>query len=256
MIHFRSPSWLALLFLPLPALAQTPPFVTSMQMSEPEPYDAAEAALRTIPSAPALQKTGLSSRVKKEVKKGIQQAIDQSDPAVVQWRPLTPAQKFHVFVTHTYAPSTFAGAAIDAAADRIENHNPGYAPGFTGALQRYGVELTTSETEVFFGKFLIPTLLRQDPRYFRNPNLPFLKRVAYSLSRVVITRNDAGHQTFNASYVLGSAASQALKDLYVPGHQQGLQPIADRLTFDLAIDAGFNLLHEFWPDIRRKLFHR
>jgi hypothetical protein len=33
-------------------------------------------------------------------------------------------------------------------------------------------------------------------------------------------------------------------------------PIADRVTFDLVRDAGFNLLHEFWPDVRRKLFRK
>jgi hypothetical protein len=35
-----------------------------------------------------------------------------------------------------------------------------------------------------------------------------------------------------------------------------MYPIADRLTFNLGRDAGFNLLHEFWPDVRRKVFHR
>ena len=76
------------------------------------------------------------------------------------------------------------------------------------------------------------------------------------MSRVLVTRTDSGHQTFNASYVLAGATSQAINDLYVPGHRQGMQPIIDRLTFNLAIDSGFNLIHEFWPDIRRKLLHR
>jgi hypothetical protein len=194
--------------------------------------------------------------VKKEVEKEVGKALDQTDPAVDQWRPLTARQKFQVFLWSTYRPQTFAGAAVDAAFDKIQNDNSQYETGFRGVCQHYGIELSTSETNVFLERFLIPTVLKQDPRYFRNPNLPFVRRAFYSMSRVIVTRSDAGHQTFNASYVLGGAASQALSDLYVPGARQGMHPIADRLTFNLARDAGFNMIHEFWPDLRRKVFHR
>jgi hypothetical protein len=76
------------------------------------------------------------------------------------------------------------------------------------------------------------------------------------MTRVVITRADDGSETFNYSRVMGGAASQALSDIYVPGQKQGLQPIGNRVIFDMARDAGFNLLHEFWPDVRHKLFRR
>lgn len=194
--------------------------------------------------------------VKKELKQGVNRAIDQSSPALDQWQPLTSGEKFNVFLKHTTSPYTFAGAAVNAALDKMDNDNMEYARGFPGYWQHYGIELANEETDVFFERFLIPVVLRQDPRYFRSPELPFFKRAGYALSRVVITRNDSGHQTFNASYVLGSAASQALSDIYVPGHRQGLRPIADRLTLNLAIDSGFNLIREFWPDLRRKFLHR
>ena len=237
-------------FALLPAVAQTPP-VPEPQISSTLLFDAGlDMPSQTPATVP--QHTGMAAMIKKNV----EHAIDKNCLTIAQWRPLTPRQKFQVFVKHTYAPSTFAGAAFDAAADRIENHNPGYAKGFAGVAQRYGIELTTNETGVFFSSFLFPTLLRQDPRYLRNPNLAFSKRVLYAMTRVLLTRSDSGRQSFNASYVLGGVASQAINDLYVPGHRQGMHPIADRLTFDLAIDSGFNLVHEFWPDIRRKLLHR
>jgi len=229
-----------------------------------EPSDAAITA--SAPTAPVSATTpahGMSSavklevkEVKEEVKKEVEKALAQNDPSVDQWRPLTAGQKFHVFLWSTYRPRTFAEAAVNTAFDRVQNDNAQYETGFPGVCQRYGIELATSETSVFFGRFLIPTVLRQDPRYFRNPDYPFMKRALYSVSRVIVTRSDRGHETFNASYVLGGAASQALSDLYVPGQQQGLHPIVHRLTFNMAQDAGFNLIHEFWPDLRRKVFHR
>ena len=62
--------------------------------------------------------------------------------------------------------------------------------------------------------------------------------------------------TFNASKIMGGAASQAIADLYVPGERQGLHPIWGRVTFNLVRDAGLNMVHEFWPDIHRELLHR
>jgi hypothetical protein len=234
----------------LPLAAQTPP-VTQSQISGARFSD---VLFEGLPDAPSAAPQHVSMRAM--IKNNIQRAIDKNGLTVDQWHPLTARQKFQVFVKHTYAPSTFAGAAFDAAADRIENHNPAYAKGFAGMAQRYGIELATSETGVFFGSFMFPVLLKQDPRYLRNPRLAFPKRALYAMSRVLITRSDNGRQSFNASYVLGGAASQAVNDLFVPGHRQGMHPIVDRLTFDLAVDSGFNLIHEFWPDLRRKFLHR
>lgn len=206
----------------------------------------------TPPEAPEPRIDQMKAMVKNEIRK----AIDQSDPPVQQWQPLTPSQKFNFFLRHSISPRSFVGAAVDAAADKWQNDNRDYARGVAGYSQHYAVELGTGVSDALFQSFLIPVILKQDPRYFRDPSLPFFKRTLYSLSRVVITRTDNGHQTFNASYVVGGAASQALSDVYIPGHLQGMRPIVNRLTFNLARDAGFNLLHEFWPDLRRKFLHR
>ncbi|MBZ5503881.1 MAG: hypothetical protein LAO78_00210 [Acidobacteriia bacterium] len=178
--------------------------------------------------------------------------------SVREWQPLTAGEKFQVFLHSTHSPRTFFNAAFDEAADRAKGRrlNREYEAGFRGVGQRYGINLATNETDVFFQRFLFPTLLRQDPRYFRNPDLPFFKRALYAMSRVLITRTDNGGQTFNSSRILSIAASRAVSDLYVPGERQGMRPIVGCVSFTLLRDAGENLLHEFWPDVRRKFLHR
>jgi hypothetical protein len=198
-------------------------------------------------------------RMKGMIKKQINHAIDSNGyPNLVEWRPLTAKEKFQVFLHSTYSPQTFANAAIDETMDRVKgNHlNPAYERGMMGVGQRYGIELSTNETDVFFQRFLFPTLLKQDPRYFRNPDLRLVPRILYSMSRVVLTRTDSGGETFNASRILGSTASRAISDLYVPGDRQGLHPLTGCVSFDLLRDAGMNLVHEFWPDLRHKFLHR
>lgn len=196
-------------------------------------------------------------RITGMMKQEIKRTIDGKPyPSLQNWTPMTTWEKFDRFLNHTYSGRTFASAGIDALKDDIRNRNHEYERGFRGLEQRYGVELGISETGVFFEQFAVPAALKEDPRYFRNPELPFAKRTWYSLTRVLVTKADDGSQTFNASRIAGGAISQALADLYVPGQRQGFSPIANRITFDLFRDAGLNLMHEFWPDLRRKFLHR
>jgi hypothetical protein len=199
-----------------------------------------------------------AQQVKYLVKQQLKKAIDgRFYPSLENWHPLTAREKFEVFLVHTHSSNTFLGAGIDALKfSTIRKKNLEYEPSFMGFGQRWGIDLATSETNVFFERFLIPTLLKQDPRYFRNPGLPFTRRALYSISRVLITHADSGRQTFNASKILGGAASQAIADLYVPGERQGLHPILGRVAFNLVRDAGLNMAHEFWPDIHRELLRR
>ena len=206
-----------------------------------------------LPPAPT-PKPKMQQRVKTMVENQVEKAMNY--PAVQEWQPLTAGQKFNVYLRHTTSPRTFIAAGFDAAYAKWQSDNQDYARGIAGYAEHYGIGLAKEQSDAFFQSFLVPVVLKQDPRYFRNPKLPFFKRALYSVSRVVITRNDKGDQTFNASYVVGGAVSQALFDIYAPGHQQGLHPIVVRLTFNLATDAGLNLLQEFWPDLRRKFLHR
>ena len=223
-------------------------------------------SLTELPNAPepvmepvATPEIARFQRMKAMIKKQVNKAIDSNGyPTLMEWKPLTAKEKFQVFLHSTYSPQTFANAAIDEAVDRMKGDhlNPAYERGMMGASQRYGIELSTNETDIFFQRFLFPTLLKQDPRYFRNPNLKLMPRILYSMSRVVLTRTDNGGETINASRILGSTASRAISDLYVPGERQGLHPLTGCISFDLLRDAGMNLVHEFWPDLRHKFLHR
>lgn len=233
------------------ASAQAPP-----PNAAPEP---SPNALIVMAEAPLVSPPPRLEVMKNLIKQQVVRVIDGKPyQSVSEWQPLSARQKFDVFLHSTYSPRTFANAAIDEAADRVKGRhlNREYETGFLGVGQRYGINLATNETDVFFQRFLFPTLLRQDPRYFRNPDLPFVQRALYAMGRVLITRTDAGGQTFNSSRILSIAASRAVSDLYVPGERQGLRPVATCVSFTLLRDAGLNLVHEFWPDVRRKFLHR
>jgi len=70
------------------------------------------------------------------------------------------------------------------------------------------------------------------------------------MSRVVITRNDAGHNTFNISEVLGSGAAAGISNLYYPQPERTFSNTqADGAPASVSMPETF-LIHEFWPDIK------
>ena len=102
---------------------------------------------------------------------------------------------------------------------------------------------------------IFPTLLHQDPRYFRRREGNWRSRLGYAMSRLFITRTDSGRHQFNYSEILGSATSLAISNAYYPdgrtfGNNMG------RYALQLGFDAASNALKEFWPDLKRKLPRR
>jgi hypothetical protein len=82
---------------------------------------------------------------------------------------------------------------------------------------RFGAALADFSTQNFFSAGLFANILRQDPRYFRmGPSAGILKRVGYSISRLVVARQDSGASAFNASNFLGMSVGIEASNAYYP----------------------------------------
>ena len=172
------------------------------------------------------------------------------------YRPLTSHQKFHIFVQQTYSVYTVANTAFDAGWAQMTDDWPAYGQGMEGYGKRYGALLANHEAGTFFENFLFPTLLRQDPRYFRKgEGHSLFARVPYAASRVLITQSDRGHSSFNASLLLGLLFVDGVTNAYYPRPERGLGNTMTRFGGSVLSSAETNLLREFMPDMMR-IFHR
>ena len=172
------------------------------------------------------------------------------------YTPLSPHQKFHIFVQQTYSIYTVANTAFDAGWAQLTDDWPAYGMGAEGYGKRYGALLANHEASSFFGNFLFPTLLHQDPRYFRRgPGHSIFSRVAYATSRVLVTRTDSGTNNFNSSSLLGLLFVDGLTNAYYPRPERGLGDTMSRFGGGVLSNAETNLLREFMPDMMR-IFHR
>lgn len=135
--------------------------------------------------------------------------------------PLTVKEKFRLFAKETFDPFMGASAAAGAALSQVDNDNPKYGQGSGPYAERFGAAVADITTQNFFQDAVFASLLHEDPRYFRRgPEFGVWYRVGYALSRVVVTRTDAGKDRFNYSGMLGMSMGIALSNAYYPEEQR------------------------------------
>jgi len=175
-------------------------------------------------------------------------------PSVTVYRPLSTHCKFELFLHQVYAPSTFASAVFDATWNQILGQWPEYGGGMQGWGKRLGASYADMESRRFIQGFVLSSLLRQDPRYFRCGKKNVAARAFYAATRVVVTRSDRGNSEVNTSEILGALFSSSLQNAYYPDRYRTFEGTMARFVGAFGSDATTNLLHEFAPDLRR-LFH-
>ena len=91
-------------------------------------------------------------------------------------------------------------------------------------------------TKTTWVEFIVPSLLHQDTRYYTLGKGDFGKRLGYAFTRIVITRSDSGHETFNYSEIVGAGAFSGVANLYYPSQERTFTKTYQRWITNLAID--------------------
>jgi hypothetical protein len=171
--------------------------------------------------------------------------------------PLTAKQKFDVVARGAFDYAQYPWYGFLAGISQAENSEPGYGQGAEGYGKRYGAAWADGTIENFWTGAILPSVLRQDPRYFQMGKGRFWHRTGYAISRIVVTRSDSGNNQFNFSEIFGSAISAGISTYsYHPHGDKTLRNTADVWSTQVAFDTLTLVVKEFWPDIRRKLRKR
>jgi hypothetical protein len=117
--------------------------------------------------------------------------------------------------------------------------------------KRLGATVANTESRRFIQTFALSTILHQDPRYFPSRKRALIARVWYSTTRVVVTKNDNGDNTFNTSEFLGALFTSAIQNACYPRHDRTFGDTMNRFGGALSSDAIGGLLREFTPDMKR-----
>ena len=178
-----------------------------------------------------------------------------NDPSA-PFQAIRTKEKFKLATQDAFDPFSWAIAGIYAGVGQWGNSYPGYGQGAQGYAKRYGAAFADGTIGNYMTEGVFPTVFHQDPRYFRLGTGGGWKRVGYAISRTVVTRSDKGAWQFNASEIVGNAVAAGISSAYYPAGNRTVEDTFDKFALNVASDAGFNVLKEFWPDMRRKILHR
>jgi hypothetical protein len=168
----------------------------------------------------------------------------------------TVKEKFMDATDDSFDYSAFIFNGALAGISQVSNSVPEFHQGAAGHARYYWHTFADQTDENYMVEFLFPTALHQDGRYYTLGRGGFVKRLAYSLSRVVITRTDSGRETVNASEIIGAGAASGISDLYYPRQERTWTKTGQRWLMNVSLDDATFVLREFWPDINDALFHR
>lgn len=175
----------------------------------------------------------------------------RTSPSLKDYKPLTTKEKFKIASQDSFDRGTVALAALFAGEAQLTNATPSFGQGVAG----YARYLGTSYGDFLIGDYMtegiFPTLLHQDPRYFRRGTGSGLARLGYAMGQIFWTHKDSGGTQFNFSEVIGNSTAVAISNAYYPNNRDVSSAIS-KLGIQLGVDMASNVLKEFAPDLYRK----
>src|SRR6266478_6652638 len=159
--------------------------------------------------------------------------------------PLSPKQKFELAWKTTIDPVSFGLTGAIAGIQQAQNDFSGYGQGAQGYGKRYGASYANFVAGTYIGGAILPSLLKQDPRYFYKGSGSKRSRILYAIANSVICKGDNGHWQANYSSIVGSLAAGGISNLYYPDEDRGAELTFENTLIGIGESAAVNILQEF-----------
>jgi hypothetical protein len=176
---------------------------------------------------------------------------NRSSPSLQNYRPLTSGEKFKLASEDAFDHGTIGLAALFGAEGQLTNANRSLGQGVAGFARYWGTAYGDLAIGDYMTEAVFPTLLHQDPRYFRHGTGSGWSRLTYAMGQIFWTRRDSGGTQFNYSEVIGNSTAVAISNAYYADNRNA-GDAASKLGMQLSVDMAGNVLKEFWPDLEKK----
>jgi hypothetical protein len=170
--------------------------------------------------------------------------------------PLTTGQKFRLATAGVFDWGSYPFNAILSGIAQAKDDPKEWGQGWGAYGKRYGASFADNSIGTYMTTAIFPSLLREDPRYYQLGKGRFVHRAYHAINRLFVIRTDSGHDHFNFSESVGNAVAATISNAYHPPEDRTASRNASTFAFLILYDGMDNELKEFWPDIRRKVFHK
>jgi hypothetical protein len=176
----------------------------------------------------------------------------RTSPSLSDYKPLTTREKFKLATEDSFDRGTAALGVLFGADGQLTNANRSFGQGAAGFGRYVGASYGDFVIGDYMTEAVFPTLLHQDPRYFRRGTGSGWSRLGYAMGQTFWTHRDSGGMQFNYSEIVGNSASVAISNAYYTDDRDARDAVS-KLGTQIGVDMAANVLKEFWPDIQRKL---
>ena len=173
-------------------------------------------------------------------------------PSLQNYEPLTAGEKFKIATQDSFDRGTVALAVLFGGEGQLTNANRSFGQGAAGFGRYVGAAYGDFVIGDYMTEAVFPTLLHQDPRYFRRGTGSGWSRLEYAVRQIFWTHRDSGGMQFNYSEVIGNSTAVAISNAYYVNNRTA-GDATSKLGMQLGVDMASNILKEFWPDLERKL---
>jgi len=170
--------------------------------------------------------------------------------------PLSTGQKYRLATASVTDYFTIPFNMALAALDQAHNSPESWGQGWGAYGKRFGASFADNSIGTYMTVAVFPSMLHEDPRYYQMGKGSFKKRAWHGIERLFVTYTDSGATRFNISEVVGNAAAAGISNIYHAPEDRTVGRNIGTLGMLIMWDGASNELKEFWPDIRRKVFHK
>lgn len=175
----------------------------------------------------------------------------RTSPSLLNYEPLTAGQKFKIATDDSFDRGTVVLAGFFAGESQLTNDNKSFGQGGAGYGRYFGTAFAGFVIGDYMTEAVFPTILHQDPRYFRRGMGSKWGRLGYAVGQTFWTHNDSGKTQFNYSEIVGNSVAAGISMSYYSDNRTA-RDAASMLGLQVGLDAAANVLKEFWPDLQRK----
>jgi hypothetical protein len=159
------------------------------------------------------------------------------------------------YLKHTFSPKsivrTAAAAGISQATDTPHEWGQGaigFGRRFANAFGKHIIRKTI--------QYPVARLLHEEISYRRSDKTGFGPRLEYALLRTVITQKaTTGERTLAVGEISGAVGSGLISRLWQPASTRSIAAGFGSAGITMGVDAGLNVVREFWPEIRHPHRH-
>jgi hypothetical protein len=169
---------------------------------------------------------------------------------------VTAWQRLQWFDEKTFGVSNLAGSLPGTAVQTLLDRPHEAGPHWEGFGERYGVSVSTNAVSNTMEAGL-GAIWGEDPRYLRDgAGVPFKSRLGHIVQWTVVAPNRNGDLMPAYARFIGISGSSLISNAWREPSDTSASHTLGRIGFGLLGRMGSNAFDEFWPDTKRKLFHR